>query len=104
MASKAKIEQKTGRTEKTLVAPLRSFMLAEDYHQKYVLKHHRLGKEVLQFYPRHQDYVNSTAAARLNGYAGGYGNKDQLQREIDSLGLSAEGKQFLTGTVQKSYC
>jgi hypothetical protein len=37
--------------------------------------------------------------SRLNGYVGGYGSKDQLFREIESLGLSAEGKKMLIELV-----
>ncbi|MHB1295022.1 MAG: hypothetical protein ACYC4R_08480 [Anaerolineae bacterium] len=32
--------------------------------------------------------MDSTAAARLNGYVGGYGSAERLTREIDVLGLS----------------
>lgn len=99
LASKTDIAQEIGRTVKTLIAPLRSFTMAEDYHQKYVLKNDRLRKELLKVYSRHQDYVNSTAVARLNGYAGGYGNRELLLREIDRLGVSAEGRKHLTGSV-----
>lgn len=95
------MEQQSGTTVKTEVLPLRSFTMAEDYHQKYVLKHHRLNSEILRVYSRHEDIVNSTAAARLNGYAGGYGSKDQLLREIDSLGVSADGKKVLSELVRR---
>ena len=78
------------------MAPLRSFTMAEDYHQKYILKHHdKLKNEMSRIYPLHRDFVDSTAVARLNGYAGGNGSRDQLSREIESLGLSAEGKKVL---------
>ena len=96
MASRTALEQKIGRTVKTEVAPLRSFTMAEDYHQKYVLKNHgKLKNEMSHIYPLHRDFVDSTAVARLNGYAGGNGSRDQLSREIESLGLSAEGKKVL---------
>jgi peptide-methionine (S)-S-oxide reductase len=102
MASKTAMKQKIGRTVKSEVVPLRSFTLAEDYHQKYILKRHdELKNEMSRIYPRHQDFVNSTAAARLNGYAGGHGTKDRLSREIKSLGLSAEGRKVLTEVVRK---
>ncbi len=102
MDSKAAVEQKIGRTVETKVAPLRSFTLAEDYHQKYILNHHEdLKSEMLRIYPHYGDFVDSTAAARLNGYAGGYGTADQMSREIESLGLSAGGKKALTKLVRK---
>lgn len=101
MASKTAMAQKIGRTVKTEVVPLRSFTMAEDYHQKYILKRHSdLKNKMSRIYPHHQDFVDSTAVARLNGYAGKHGTKDQLSREIESLGLSAEGKRVLTEVVR----
>jgi peptide-methionine (S)-S-oxide reductase len=102
MASKTAMAQKIDRTVQSIVVPLRSFTMAEDYHQKYILKRHdELKNEMSRIYPRRRDFVDSTAVARLNGYAGGHGTKDRLSREIESLGLSAEGKKVLTGLVRK---
>ena len=101
MASKAELEEKIGRIIKTEVRPLGIFTLAEDYHQKYILKQHQLKKEMTRIYPFHSDFVNSTAVTRLNGYAGGYGDREQLSREIEILGLSDEGKKILTGIVRR---
>jgi methionine-S-sulfoxide reductase len=102
MASKTALEQKIGNNVKTKVVPLRSFTIAEDYHQKYYMnRHHDLQKEMLRIYPHHRDYVDSTAVARLNGYAGGNGTREQLSREIEILGLSTEGKRVLMNLVRK---
>lgn len=52
LASKAAVEQKIGHAVKTEVAPLRSFTMAEDYHQKYTLKRHQtLLNEMTLIYP-----------------------------------------------------
>jgi peptide-methionine (S)-S-oxide reductase len=61
------------------------FYLAEDYHQKYHLRRHvDLLREFAAYSPK--QFVDSTVAARLNGYVGGRG---KLSREdIASLGLS----------------
>ena len=100
LASKNNMEQQMGRKVKTEVLPLRSFTMAEDYHQKYILKGHRVLKdEVARIYPKHIDFVASTAAARLNGYADGHGTREQLQREIDLLGLSENGRRVLEGLL-----
>ncbi len=100
LASKAHVEKKTGGTVRTVIAPMRSFTMAEDYHQKYMLKSHRTLKKKMELvYPQPSDFVNSTAAARLNGYAGGYGTREQLSGEIDMLGLSAEGKKELINII-----
>ena len=102
MASKTALEQKLGSQVRTAVVPIRSFTMAEDYHQKFTLKENkRLKKEMTALYPRHLDLVNSTAAARLNGYLGGYGTAEQLTTEIERLGLSVEGKKELTRLVRQ---
>ncbi|HSR12498.1 MAG TPA: hypothetical protein VLS90_13745 [Thermodesulfobacteriota bacterium] len=53
-------------------------------------------------YPSAKEFVNSTAAARANGYIGGYGNIDSLKEELDQLGLSEEGRKRLVAKVAKS--
>lgn len=100
-ASKASLAEKMGRTIRTPVAPLRSFTLAENYHQKYMLKRQsRLTSEMSRIYPLKKDFIDSTAVARLNGYAGGNGSVKQLALEIDSLGLSENGKRILKTLVR----
>lgn len=100
MDSKAVVEQKIDGTVRSQVLPLRSFTMAENYHQKYILKQHaKLKSELSRVYPQHQDFVASTAVARLNGYAGGNGTRDQLSRELEILGLSDKGKQVLSEMV-----
>lgn len=102
MASRAAVERRLGRPLHTGVLPLRSFTRAEDYHQKYLLKREPdLIRELTRIYPRHGDLVDSTAAARLNGYAGGYAGAEQLAREIDQLGLSPEGRRKLEQRVRR---
>jgi peptide-methionine (S)-S-oxide reductase len=51
--------------------------------------------EYRAIYPNLKDFVNSTATARVNGYVSGYGDPGQLQVELDSLGLSPEGRKRL---------
>lgn len=102
LASKSALEKKTGITVKTQIAPINSFTLAEDYHQKYLLKSHKkLHQEMALMYPRQPDFINSTAVTRLNGYAGGYGTKEQLSAELDALGLSSEGKAELSRIIRR---
>ena len=100
LASKKAVEAEIGREVRTEILPVRTFYRAEDYHQKYLLKRRpELAKAMTGIYPRKKDYVDSTAVARLNGYAGGYGSSQQLGREIDQLGLSAENRQSLLKLV-----
>jgi len=101
-AFKTTLANKLGDKVESKVVPLRSFTMAEDYHQKFYLKgHDSLEKELVRIYPHHQDLVDSTSAARLNGYVGGHGNKNQLSREIGRLGLSTEGRKTLVEFVRK---
>ena len=44
--------------------------------------------EFRALYPAGADFVASTAAARVNGYLGGYGSLEQLRSEREELGLS----------------
>lgn len=102
MASKVAVEKKIGSTVRTEILPIRSFTMAEDYHQKFTLKGHKgFKKEMMRIYPQEQDLVDSTAAARLNGYLGGHGSRAQLSREIESLGLSAEAEKMLSDMVSR---
>lgn len=101
LASKTRLSKENGGKLYTRIVPLNVFTRAEDYHQKYLLKRHDdLKNKLARIYPRHKDFVDSTAAARLNGYVGGYGNREQLSREIEKLGMSTEGKTLLEKIVQ----
>jgi peptide-methionine (S)-S-oxide reductase len=74
------------------------FYLAEDYHQKYYLRHERvLMRELEDYSPR--QLVDSTVAARLNGYVAGRGTAAQLREELAGLGLSAAGTARLEDIV-----
>ena len=90
-----------GQTLYTQIEPLKRFYLAEDYHQKY-----RLGRvpgvvdELRQFYPRYEDYADSTVAMRINAHLGGYLSRAQLDDEIGRYGLSQTAQREL---VQAAY-
>ncbi len=101
LKTKAAMEAKLDRSVHSAVLPLRTFTQAEDYHQKYLLKRRmELVREFQRIYPDKKDFVDSTAVARLNGYAGGYGTRQQLAKEIGQLGLSPEGQKTLTHLVR----
>ncbi len=103
LASKAKVEEKTGRTVHTQILPVRSFTLAEAYHQKYMLRQNTdLSWHFKRIYPDLNDFINSTAVTRLNGYVGGYGNLSQLERESAVLGISEVIQKHLVKRVRRS--
>lgn len=80
---------------KTPIVAATTFYQAEDYHQKYYLRqNHKLAREFMKIYPDPQDFVRSTAAARINGYLGGHG-RDHLEETLPQLGLTVSGANSL---------
>lgn len=95
-------ERSAGGEIYTLVEPLSAFYLAEDYHQKYYL---RQETELLKEFDRtcdRQQFINSSIAAKVNGYVAGFGTLSNLQSEIKNFGLSAAGCQKLEKIVSRS--
>jgi peptide-methionine (S)-S-oxide reductase len=89
-------ESRLGKTLYTAIERYTNFYIAEDYHQKYYLRQiPQLANELYVIYPDPAAFRDSTAAARLNGYTGGYGDPDTLIKNLDSFGLSKSGKQLL---------
>ena len=83
--------QRFGQELTTEVLPLGTFYNAEDYHQKYSLQHHKaVMNSFRQMYPLFADFNRSTAAARLNGFAAGYGSKVLLEAEKSLYGFDEE--------------
>lgn len=85
-------ERETGRRPPTAIEPFEVFHPAEDYHQKYYLRQtFALFREISAVYPDPTDLMNSTAAARINGFVGGYGTVAEMEALAERLGLSEEG-------------
>lgn len=77
------------------IEPLQHFHLAENYHQKYYLRQTDVVAEFERLYPDEADFVNSTAVARANAWAGGAGNKATLDVDLPRLGVSAGAQDKL---------
>jgi peptide-methionine (S)-S-oxide reductase len=83
----------------TAVEPLQRFYRAEDYHQKYRLRaHDRVAAEFRALLPDERAFVDSTAAARLNGWLDGWGSAAQVERELTLTGLPRSAQD----TVRRS--
>ena len=101
-ASKERREAEVGRQLATEIVAYSKFWRAEDYHQKYRLRGvTELMAEFQDIYPDADDFVDSTAAARVNGYIGGNGTVEQVEAVIEELGLSDEGQESLLGIARR---
>ncbi len=89
-------ETKTHGKIYTELSPAARFYLAEDYHQKYYLRQRpELMKELKAIYPSEDDFVNSTVAARLNGYLALKGPYATIQAELGNLLSPRESTKLL---------
>jgi peptide-methionine (S)-S-oxide reductase len=88
----------------TEILPFDAFYLAEGYHQKYYLRQNpELMREFRAMFPQEREFINSTAAARVNGYLAGYGTYENLLAEASRLGLSPEEAKKLLERVHQSH-
>jgi peptide methionine sulfoxide reductase MsrA len=91
-----------GKPIATRLQPYEGFTNAEDYHQKYALRADRtLMRQIRRHYPREEDFIASTAAARLNGYVYGAGSQARLEAELGDLGLGDEAQRHLSKVVAR---
>ncbi len=80
----------------TEMTPFTTFYQAEDYHQKYYLKRYKSATETLSIlFPSHEEFIQSTLVARLNGFVKGYGTLEGIRREIAEWGLNESDQEAL---------
>jgi len=97
------ISSNLGEEVRTELIPFTKFYFAEMYHQKYYLQgYDELMAEYRNIYPSLGDIVNSTSAARVNGYIGGYGDISHFEEEFPLLGLSLDKSGFLMDIVKSN--
>ena len=75
-ASRAQVAAHIGTDVQTEIRAAGKFWRAEDYHQKYRLRHRRkLHDALIAHFGSDRAFVDSTAAARINGLLGGDGSR-----------------------------
>jgi hypothetical protein len=101
---KAELEASGGAELFTAVEPASTFYLAEDYHQKYILKHDRVfSKEIARIFGKDEGaLIASTVAARLSGLTGGFAPKSLTSETLGQLGLSPEGEKHAADLLSGS--
>lgn len=101
-ASLERIRRAAGRVF-TAIEPLRGFHRAEDYHQKYRLRSHReLMTEYRAMFHTDGEFVDSTSAARVNGWLDGYGRDEDIARELPLTGLSNAAQREVQAHADRS--
>lgn len=94
--AKKRIASQLNREIYTAAYPYEMFYSAEERHQKYKLQRQpEIMDEFKRMYPDFTDIINSTAAARVNGYLYGYGKREALNVSINRFGLSLSGQKIL---------
>ncbi|MCM3610118.1 peptide-methionine (S)-S-oxide reductase MsrA [Planococcus sp. MERTA32b] len=95
------MENSLGETIETEIAEYENFTLADGRHQKYYLKRYPNTLEQLQeLFPKPELLVDSTFAARLNGFVKGYGKLRTLKNEIAFWNIEEEDKELLLNKLE----
>lgn len=86
---------------KTGLRPYENFTSAEAYHQKYYMQNRRqLFDAVRALYPSFDGLVDSTTAARINGYVAGYGTEEQFEEDMALIPLPEDVERQLRRMVE----
>ncbi len=92
---KEELEAENGRKIKTEIKELDRFYLAEDYHQKFRLQQVKDFKNHYLSQLSMQEFINSPAVTKANGYLTGNGERDNIIKNIAELGLTPELQERL---------
>jgi peptide-methionine (S)-S-oxide reductase len=93
-----RIEQ-GGRKVKTRMQMLGIYTLAEDYHQKHSLRSFPDFVEELKGRAPGDAWMFSREATKLNGYLGGYGTCDSLEKKVRGFRLPEDKEKYVLDVV-----
>lgn len=101
LATRDALSQELGAEVKTDLRAYENFTSAEAYHQKYYLQNRREVFDTLrEMYPSFDGFVDSTTAARINGYVAGYGTQEQFEEDIELISLPEPVEKQLRRRVE----
>lgn len=86
--SRDELLKKATRPVVTVIEKAGTFYEAEDYHQKYMLRKYPELISALKL--SDAELIKSAAAARLNGYTGGFGSIEAFNLEKQTFSLSPD--------------
>lgn len=99
--TKAEREKALGKRIATEILPYTGFTRAEEYHQKYSLRH---DAEVMaafaKVYGSDREFVDSTAAARVNAYLAGDLTGEEVRAELERLSSGEKGDPRLKSVLE----
>jgi len=93
---KKEMEVELGESIETEIAAFTDFTIAEERHQKYYLKRYpRALEQLISLFPDPALLVDSTFAARLNGFVKGFITRDALRDDIAEWDIEAAYRKLL---------
>ena len=100
IAEKHKAEQAKNHAKPitTIIEEMGDYFEAEDYHQKYHLRHSPLFERFAKSSLR--DFVDSPIAAKLNGYICGLTDLLEFQEMSNILGLTSEEHKYIEKQIK----
>jgi methionine-S-sulfoxide reductase len=102
LKSKEQLSSQFNEQITTEIIPYERFYPAENYHQKYHLQNVPvLLNDYKKIFASIQQFIDSTSAARVNGFITGHGSVEDFDSDIDKLGLSEQPVKILTELFYK---
>ncbi|XP_052816974.1 peptide methionine sulfoxide reductase-like [Mya arenaria] len=101
VTTRDKHQKHLARPIATVITKALPFYNAENYHQKYQLRHYPKVLDALNL--TDEELITSPVACRLNGYLGGFGTTDAFLEEKDSFGLPDHLASYILKEIGKRH-